>query len=182
MFDVDITSKWIKLKEPRPLLLSFLLRCSTDILFVLIAKSQLISYGIPNFLIFFFIKYLSVCIKSNPALGRDLGGEALIFTEINHLILLLCTEAAVPVRLKRKTLLNCLNADSLSTVAWQQLWATRINSFHWLRILKTKGGLREWKLKAVFIIRYSRIRREWRWMWVQRGAVGEATKFRLLLG
>lgn len=152
MFNVDITSKWIKLKEPRPLLLSFLLsrsmtcfistHCQVAIIF---PWHPQLSYFLLYTTDMYFIKKIIL-----PHEGTR-GGEALIFTEINHLILLLCTEAAVPVRLKRKTLLNCLNADSLSTVAWQQLWATRINSFHWLRILKTKGE-RRWKLSSLFDI------------------------------
>lgn len=87
---------------PGPLLVSSLWIFFLLLYVTSLQKSPLFFCDISKYSYFFaYVKYLSVYEKK-ACLGKGRGGEVLIFTEINHLILLLWTEAAVPVRPQRK--------------------------------------------------------------------------------
>lgn len=140
------------------------------------------SLNVPIFF-FAYVKYLSVCMKSKPASGR--AGEAKCSSS-QRLITWFCfcvQRQPCQSDPNAETLLNCLHAVSPSTVARRRLWATSIRSFFYflLWILPMKGGFQE-QQRGVRTLKCCRTRREWCRMRLCCGAVGEATRFRLLLG
>lgn len=127
--------------------------------------------------------FICLCVKTcNPAAAGDQGRRSARLHRDYRLILLLCTDTAVPVRPQNKALLNCLNADFLSTMTWQQLWAKGIHSLTRCESWRRKEGCRKAEscLGPLIFLNEEGMRQCW--MRLRCGAVGEATKFRLLLG